>query len=104
MPEAVEKAIADLKYGAVVLNCWSGEAYSFFNGLWGGYAGAQTVERIESVQSGIGFVGNCLLFDHPAKAVIKSPFMDPDALGCGEPWSKEYVTRLANFIVNPGLG
>jgi len=103
VPDAVERAVAELKYGAVVLNTWSGEAYGFDHGLWGGYAGADTVEKIESVQSGIGFVGNCLLFDHPAKSVVRSPFMDPGHIGVAGSWKKDVIVRLTNFIVAPGF-
>eukprot|EP00929_Paragymnodinium_shiwhaense_P053617 TRINITY_DN26850_c0_g1_i2.p1 TRINITY_DN26850_c0_g1~~TRINITY_DN26850_c0_g1_i2.p1 ORF type:complete len:603 (-),score=163.02 TRINITY_DN26850_c0_g1_i2:329-2137(-) len=101
--EAVEAAVADLKYGAVVLNTWSGEAYSMFNGLWGGYAGPDSVEKLESIQSGIGFVGNTLMFDHPSKVVVRSPFMDPMHMGVGEKLTKRATVRLTDFLVFPGF-
>lgn len=101
--QKLEAACAKLKYGAVVLNAWSADAYGVFSSLWGGYAGPDSVEKIDSVQSGLGFVGNSFMFDYPAKCVVKTPFTDPGHMGAGDKMDRKKVGQLTDFIVNPGL-
>jgi len=103
VPEAVESAIASLKYGSISVNSWSGDCYSFQNGYWGGYAGPDSVEKIDAVQSGLGCINNCLLFDHPSKIVVKSPFTHEMHMGAAEPMTRKKVGQLTDFVVNPGL-
>jgi len=102
---AVDLAIADLEYGTVAVNCWSGQTYSFECGVWGAYAGGTPpLERIECVESGIGFVNNALAFDHVEKCVCKAIWMDKiNLVGCSPPGTREAALTLTNFLINPSI-
>ena len=71
---AVDSAIANLRYGSIVVNNSGVLDYYLSNTLWGGYPGSD----IYDVQSGIGFVNNPLMFDCPQKSVVYADF-DPIA-------------------------
>jgi acyl-CoA reductase-like NAD-dependent aldehyde dehydrogenase len=73
---AVERAIKNLRYGAVVLNHWMGLPYALPTLPWGGYPGQDTSD----IQSGVGFVHNTLMFERVEKSVLRGPFrtiLDP---------------------------
>lgn len=65
----VEKAVADLQYGAIAVNAWAGSAYLTFPLAWGGFPG----ETLDAVESGIGKVVNGYLLPHIEKAVLRTP-------------------------------
>lgn len=67
---ALEDAIADLRYGAVAINGWTGINYFVAECSWGAYPR----HTYEDIQSGIGVVHNTLLFEKPEKSVSYSPF------------------------------
>ncbi|RIJ71089.1 aldehyde dehydrogenase family protein [Nakamurella silvestris] len=67
---AFEQAIADLRYGTVAVNVWTGFGFATARATWGAYPGHTT----DDVQSGIGVVHNALLFDRPEKTVVRGPF------------------------------
>ena len=67
---AVDQAIADLRYGSIVINHWGILAYYMKITPWGAYPG----NELEDIQSGIGFVNNPLMFDCVQKSVIYSDF------------------------------
>jgi hypothetical protein len=69
--ETFEQAIADLRYGAIAVNCWSGLAYGLVNATWGAFPGHPSTD----IQSGQGVVHNGLLLDHPQKSVVRAPFV-----------------------------
>jgi acyl-CoA reductase-like NAD-dependent aldehyde dehydrogenase len=69
-PAELDTAIASLKYGAIGVNIWSGMLFYFGSTTWGAYPGNTHVD----VGSGIGFVHNSYLFDHPQKSVVYAPF------------------------------
>jgi hypothetical protein len=69
----IAKAIQDLKYGAIVTNGWAGHAYLTWSLGWGGIHG----EHLDSVESGIGKVINCMMFDKIEKCVLKTPCVTP---------------------------
>lgn len=66
-----DRAIADLRYGAIAINCWSGLNYGLVNATWGAFPG----HTPEDIQSGIGVVHNGLLLDHPQKSIVRAPFL-----------------------------
>jgi hypothetical protein len=102
---AVERAIADLEYGTVAINVWSAHSYSFESGVWGAYGGGTPpLERIECVESGIGFVNNALAFDHVEKCVCRATWMDKTTItGCTPPVTREVTLTLTNFLINPSV-
>jgi len=108
LSDTVESAITQLEYGAVVINSWSAIAYGFESGVWGAYAGkgkdGECLERIDRLQSGIGFVNNCLAYDHVEKAVVKCPFIDTaNQIGTGPMLTRETTLNVTNLVINPGL-
>lgn len=68
--EALERAIADLRYGAIGINAWPGLIFALAGATWGAYPGHEP----RDIQSGTGVVHNALLFDHPEKTVVRAPF------------------------------
>ena len=69
--EAVEKAIADLRFGSVVVNHWAALSYAFVSTTWGAFPGHPD----DDIRSGRGVVHNTYLFDRAQKSVIRGPFM-----------------------------
>jgi acyl-CoA reductase-like NAD-dependent aldehyde dehydrogenase len=68
--QELDRAIANLKYGAIGVNIWSGMIFYFGSTTWGAYPGNTLAE----IGSGIGFVHNSYLFDRPQKSVAYAPF------------------------------
>lgn len=69
--ERFDRAIAELRYGAIAINCWSGLNYGLVNATWGAFPG----HPLDDIQSGRGVVHNGLLLDHPQKSVVRAPFV-----------------------------
>jgi len=97
---AVERAVAELRYGTIAINQWSGTAFGLGT-PWGAYAGGDLFD----VQSGIGFVHDTLMFSRVQKTVFRTPFrMWPTP-----PWfvtcRTAHVTgrRLVRFEAAPSL-
>jgi hypothetical protein len=85
---AIERAIADLRYGSIGLNLWHAMSFAFATTVWGAYPG----HAITDIQSGAGFVGNAYLFASPQKSVVRGPFRSRPA----PPW---FATNKAAGIV-----
>ncbi|MEM9697141.1 MAG: NAD-dependent aldehyde dehydrogenase, partial [Myxococcota bacterium] len=66
-----DQAIADLRYGGIAINCWSGLNYGLVNATWGAFPG----HPLDDIESGQGVVHNGLLLDHPQKSVVRAPFI-----------------------------
>lgn len=67
---AVEQAVADLRYGSVGVNVWSGVVFGIGSTTWGAFPGHTPAD----IGSGVGVVHNAWLFDHPEKSVVRAPF------------------------------
>ncbi len=108
----LDQAIADLNYGTVAVNGWTGAGYLLPTATWGAFPG----HTHDDIGSGIGVVHNGYMFDWPEKTVVHAPFHPfPRALRHGQfhlspkpPW---FVThrradkageRLTRFAANPG--
>ena len=97
---AVERAVADLRYGTVAINQWSAAGYGVGT-PWGAYAGSDVFD----VQSGIGFVHDTLMFSRVQKTVFRMPFR----LWPAPPWFVTCRTahltgrRLVRFEARPSL-
>ncbi|WP_037863006.1 aldehyde dehydrogenase family protein [Streptomyces sp. NRRL S-340] len=75
-------AIADLRYGTVAVNAWTGVGYATPRATWGAFPG----HTLDNVQSGIGVVHNALLLDHTERTVVTGPFRPaPRSVLHGEP-------------------
>jgi len=68
--DAVERAVADLGYGAIGVNVWHALAFAIGTTTWGAYPGHPRTD----IQSGTGVVANACMFDRPQKSVVRGPF------------------------------
>jgi acyl-CoA reductase-like NAD-dependent aldehyde dehydrogenase len=98
---AVERAIADLRFGTVSLNQWAAAGYAAVTTPWGGFAGSD----IYDVRSGIGEVHNTPMFSRVQKNVIHGPFRTWPV----PPWfptcrnAHVIARRLTEFEARPSL-
>jgi acyl-CoA reductase-like NAD-dependent aldehyde dehydrogenase len=68
--QELHTAIADLKYGTIGVNIWSGATFYVGSTTWGAYPG----NSLDNIGSGMGIVHNTYLFDYPQKSVFYAPF------------------------------
>ncbi|MEZ3160282.1 aldehyde dehydrogenase family protein [Microbacterium sp. BWT-B31] len=68
--DGFERALADLRYGAIAVNAWTAFVFLTPTLTWGAFPGATTAE----VQSGIGIVHNALLADRVERSIARGPF------------------------------
>ncbi|HJN72556.1 MAG TPA: aldehyde dehydrogenase family protein [Myxococcota bacterium] len=66
----LDRAIAELRYGGIAINCWAGLIYGLCVTTWGAFPG----HTPKDIRSGMGVVHNTFLFDHPQKSVVRAPF------------------------------
>jgi aldehyde dehydrogenase (NAD(P)+) len=109
----LDEAIADLRYGTVGVNCWSGVGFLTPRASWGAFPG----HTASDIESGTGVVHNALLVDRIERTVLRGPFRPaPRALFHGEltlspkpPWfvtnrtSAVTARRLTAFAGKPRL-
>lgn len=67
---AVERAIADLRYGTVALNTWTGVGFLLPRATWGAFPGHTRTD----IQSGVGVVHNALMLSDVERTVVRGPF------------------------------
>ena len=67
---AIEKAVADLRYGSVGVNVWSALSFLLAYTPWGAFPGNSAGD----IGSGIGFVHNAFLLEGIEKSVVTMPF------------------------------
>ena len=68
--QALDRAVAELRYGGIAINAFAGMIYAAVTPTWGAFPGHSS----KDIQSGSGVVHNTLMFDHPQKSVLKAPF------------------------------
>ncbi len=68
--QAFEDMIAELHYGCIAINAWTGLGFLMAQGTWGAFPG----HTLQDAQSGIGVVHNTFLFDKPERTVVRAPF------------------------------
>ncbi|MEM8931010.1 MAG: aldehyde dehydrogenase family protein [Acidobacteriota bacterium] len=84
---AFERALDQLRYGTIAINCWAAVGYGLVVTTWGAHPG----HTIDDIQSGSGVVHNALLFDRPQKSIVRAPFvMRPKPV-----WFASHATALA---------
>ncbi len=94
----LEEAIADLRYGCVAVNAWTGLGFLLAPASWGAFPG----HTLDDIGSGIGVVHNTLLFDRPQKSVVHAPFYPfPRGLLHGQ---VSLLPRPPWFVTNPRAG
>jgi aldehyde dehydrogenase (NAD(P)+) len=67
---AFDQALADLRFGTIAINTWTGVAYFLPTCTWGAYPGHSR----QDIQSGSGTVHNALMFGAAQKSVVRGPF------------------------------
>jgi hypothetical protein len=97
----VQAAIANLRYGAVGVNCWSAANYVALCGTWGAFPG----ETLDNVQSGIGQVHNLYFIREVEKTVVRSWLIDPLLHFVPKPArvARNECMALGDWILQPGL-
>jgi Aldehyde dehydrogenase family len=96
---AVERAVENLRYGAIGVNVWHALAFAIGTTTWGAYPGHPRTD----IQSGSGVVGNAAMFDRPQKSVVRGPFRSRPkppyfATATG---SYEVMRRFVSFEADP---
>jgi hypothetical protein len=97
--DAVDRAVADLRYGAIGVNVWHALAFAIGSTTWGAYPGHPR----NDIQSGSGVVGNAAMFDRPQKSVVRGPFRSRPK----PPWfatatgSYDVMRRFVTFEADP---
>ncbi|MCP3099840.1 aldehyde dehydrogenase family protein [Myxococcus sp. K15C18031901] len=66
---AVERAIRELRYGAVAVNTWPAAAYALVTLPWGGHPSSSP----RDIQSGSGWVHNTFMLEQVEKTVLRAP-------------------------------
>ncbi|MBV9614049.1 MAG: aldehyde dehydrogenase [Ktedonobacteraceae bacterium] len=67
---AVERAIANLRYGTIGINYWGGASFTLGVTTWGAFP----CHTLNDVRSGMGVVHNTLMFSRAQKSVLRGPF------------------------------
>ena len=98
--DGFEHAVAELRYGTVAINTWTGVAFGIPTMPWGAYPGG----TLEDVQSGIGVVHNALLLDDVERGVMRGPFRPfPRSTGALiGPGTFSALPRPPWFVTSPG--
>jgi len=113
-PQLIDEAIAQLRYGCIAVNGWTGIGYFITEAPWGAYPG----HTIHDVGSGIGVVHNSYLLARTEKTVVRAPFAPfPRSLRSGQfsllprpPWfvtngmQAEIGRALCDFELSPSPG
>lgn len=99
---AVDRAIENLRYGAVAVNHWGAVAYGIVTAPWGGAPGSP----LNDVQSGRGWVHNTFMFDNPQKVVLWGPLkVFPKPVWFADNRQAHRVGRkLVRLEASPSLG
>ncbi len=99
MADALDRAVAGLRYGTVSLNHWAAVGYALVAPPWGAYPG----HTARDIQSGTGVVHNTLMFSRVEKSVVRGPFRGFPK----PPWlithrrQHELFPRLTRFEAHP---
>ena len=113
MGERFEEILADLKYGTIGVNIWTGGGFLLTQTSWGAYPG----NTITNAGSGIGHVHNAFMFDKPEKSILYAGFYPfPRGLMHGHfnllpkpPWfinnknGHKVAKKMTAFAANPSL-
>jgi hypothetical protein len=98
----LDGAIAQLRYGAIGINAWTGVTYSLAVTPWGAFPG----QSLQDIGSGVGVVHNTYLFDRPQKSVLWAPFhiFPTPVWFAGHRNLRQLGQRLTAFEAHPTWG
>ena len=99
--EAVDRAIANLRYGTVAVNHWGGLNFAMATTTWGAFPG----HTVDDIRSGQGVVHNTYMFDKPQKTVLRGPFrvFPPPAWFLTNKNAPDIGRKLTYFNADPSL-
>lgn len=83
-----EQALANLRYGTIAINAWTGLGFLTARAPWGAFPG----HTLQDAQSGIGVVHNGLLLDQVERTIIRGPF---------RPFPRSILTGMMTFSPRP---
>lgn len=83
-----EEIVADLRYGAIAINGWTGLAFLATACPWGAFPG----HTLDDVGSGIGFAHNTFMFDRPERVVVEAPW---------RPFPRNLLSGSATMLPRP---
>ncbi len=100
--EALDRAVANLKYGSIGVNVWAALSYAFVSTTWGAYPGHPRTD----IRSGNGVVHNTFLFDHPQKSVLRGPFraVPKPFWHAGHKTANDISRKMTYFEADPSVG
>lgn len=99
--DAFDAAVAGLRYGSVTVNAPSLVGFSATPLVWGAFPG----HTPQDIGSGVGFVHNTYLYDHPQKSVLRAPWryspqplwsVGQIGLGAALPWAFKFMASQHN--------
>ncbi len=107
-----EELLAELRYGTIGINAWSGVNFLLPRSTWGAFPG----HARNDIQSGVGVVHNALMFDRPERTVVRAPWRPfPRGVLSGQftllprpPWfvtntqAHQVGRRITAFAADPG--
>jgi len=98
---AVERAVADLRYGTVSINHWSAIGFALGATPWGAHPGHPR----NDIGSGTDVVHNTLMFSRAEKSVVRAPFRAwPKPIWFGSHRTARRLSRrLVRFEASPSL-
>ncbi len=98
LSEAIDRAVAGLRYGMVLINQFAGLGFMAMTTTWGAYPG----NDIYNIQSGIGVTSNVLMFEFPEKSLVRSPFnLSPNPFSLSSRNVYNFAKNLADFQLKP---
>jgi hypothetical protein len=99
-PDIIDKAIAGLPYGSVVINSAGALGYTVEQATWGAFPG----ESLEAMESGVGQVKNILCLKDARQSVVRCPFISFIQAKRGQELNPMVATSLACVLVKPAIG
>ena len=98
---AIDRAIAQLRYGTIGVNAWSGLGFGIQSTPWGAFPGHDD----RNPQSGFGFVHDTFMLGRVEKSVIRAPwrpFPKPTWLP-NHATAPQVMEKLLGFEANPSV-
>jgi acyl-CoA reductase-like NAD-dependent aldehyde dehydrogenase len=89
-----ERAIADLHYGGIAINTWTGVLFTTTVLSWGAFPCA----TLQDVESGLGVVHNTLLLDRVERSILRGPFRPFPRAGVFGPGRRTVLPKPPWFV------
>lgn len=90
----LDRAVTDLRFGAIAVNTWIGATFVLPRATWGAFPGHTRTD----IQSGIGVVHNALMFDQPERTVLWGHFRPAPRAWLSGDWHP--APKLPGFVTH----